>query len=538
MASCFVGFTDRGEDVLDFPINLKRSLRRLPWTAVSSFPFLVLEVWHPVGDNPYFGLTYMFFRLIRSVLAIRGCLLKDYYLEKLSSIVSVFVTSLICIGIGEMFLCSVWMMLPYINCGLSLPKTKYDVSQCADDRCEFIYPSILTRECLNETWLKFVPDIFLEFPVYSDFKNHYWYKTPDSYYSHMSFFYIWTTSRLLCIDGVFATNTLETVCSLIMLLGGFFIHNWILPGEVGSFMIQHEMRKMELEEDLSILETYCEIEKFDETKKEKFMKHYISRFLYQKAFLTDSEFQQLPYRHQSNILSNSYAPFIKSTRIFRDIDNTVITSICYKIKIELYLKGENVILPGTVPPGLFLILDGTMLAIALYPLKSAAMVRLKKGDFFGEMSICFRLATPLLIVAESNCRVLVIHRKDFESICQYFPQKTRKAIILNHRGILESTVCIFHEGREVITPPDLQAAVKVFLRNNVREFPLDVCKQSKSNKETCQVTSKFANVWIWFIMVVAMCCYPVVFLEKYVADKLELVWPENVFSASKKEFEV
>ena len=105
-----------------------------------------------------------------------------------------------------------------------------------------------------------------------------------------------------------------------------------------------------------------------------------------------------------------------------------------------------------------------MLAIAPHPLQSAAMVQLKKGDFFGEMSVCFRLATPILIVAESNCRVLIIHRDDMLSISQYFPQKSRKAIMLNHRGILDCTVCIFHESREILTPPNIQMAVKDFWR--------------------------------------------------------------------------
>ena len=533
MASCFVGYSWREADIVDFSLVLRRAKRSLAHNALVAFPYIVLELWFYLSRYPLFALGYVTLGSCLVVFKVRHCLLHDYHLKKFSSYANYFFKVAICLIILELNLTLSFLILPYLFCDQDMPNHKLEITKCYDKNCHFITTSF-PSECFNHTWFSLIEKNLLEFPVFSPNTTNtaIVYRASPVYLLNMAFIHVWTLMRQICTDGFFAINSFEAFFSLMILLFGYLTFGWILPGKVCSDLMQDEMRNMELEDDLSIVSTYCRIEHFSSKKEQRLRQYYEGRFRYQNAFLSSEEFFQLPFRHQKNILNHSYAPFIKSTRIFREIDNTVISAICHKLRVQLYLMGDNIILPATVPPGLCILLEGTMLAIAPSPINSAAAVRLKRGDVFGELSICFRLATPLLIVAETNCRVLILHRDDFSAISSFIPQKTRKAVILNHRGILDSTVCIFHESKEIMTPPGLKRAVRLFWINQHREFPLYLFFNHNKENETCHVPKKVAIGWICMVSIAALASFPATFDELYSENVLELLWPQNIFAIS------
>ena len=532
MASCFVGIRLRGEDVVDFPTVLLSVRKKLPVTIAMTFPYTLLEVWFSASRYPLYSLAYILLATFFTIRKLKQSLREDYFLGKFNSHLSYFLIIICCLLIIDLYLGIAWLMLPYLWCGMEIPNQKYTITNCYDHHCNFI--TVNLTPCLEDTWFSSITDNLIEFPVFSpnSSKQDSVYLASHAYLINMAFIHGWTLARQICIDGLSPINSLEALMSICVLLTGFFFFKWLMPGKVCSHVMQQEMRNMTLDDDLSIVSTYCQVEQFHPNKQEQLKAHYQARFWHKAAFLATPEFRELPLRHQKNIINHSYAPYIKATRIFREIDATVISCLCHKLKIKLYLKGETVILPASVPPGLSIILNGTMMAVAIHPINQAAMVRLKRGDVFGELSVCFRLATPILIVAETNCKVLMLHRDDWAALAAFIPQKTRKAVILNHRGILDSTVCIFHEGNEISIPPGLKKAIQTYWRSPNHVFPVEMCRVHVKDKDTCKIPMKFVQVWMWMVGIISLSCFYVIMLEVYSESMLELFWPQNILSIS------
>ena len=104
--------------------------------------------------------------------------------------------------------------------------------------------------------------------------------------------------------------------------------------------------------------------------------------------------------------------------LFRTLDAARIAAVAGVLRARRAERGERVIRKGDQADSMYFIVSGE---VEVDQETSAPKGRLAAGDFFGEIALIADRARTATITAQSPCKLLVLHKDDFESFMNAHP---------------------------------------------------------------------------------------------------------------------
>ena len=105
--------------------------------------------------------------------------------------------------------------------------------------------------------------------------------------------------------------------------------------------------------------------------------------------------------------------------LFRTLDAARIAAVAGVLRARRAERGERLIRKGDQADSMYFIVSGE---VDVDQETGAPLGRLAAGDFFGEIALIAERARTATITAQSACKLLVLHKDDFESFMNAHPE--------------------------------------------------------------------------------------------------------------------
>ena len=132
---------------------------------------------------------------------------------------------------------------------------------------------------------------------------------------------------------------------------------------------------------------------------------------------------------------------VKEIKLFQDLTVTEIERILGIARLQDFKTGETIIRENETGKELYVVIDGTVRISKVIPTgERVTFTLLKRGQFFGELSLLTQKAHSATAEALENTRVMVINKTDFEKFVEVAPQagfKILRAIICEISELLK-----------------------------------------------------------------------------------------------------
>jgi voltage-gated potassium channel len=119
--------------------------------------------------------------------------------------------------------------------------------------------------------------------------------------------------------------------------------------------------------------------------------------------------------------------------LFRNLDAARIAAVAGVLRARRAERGERLIRKGDQADSMYFIVSGE---VEVDQESAAPKGRLAAGDFFGEIALIAERARTATITALEPCKLLVLHKDDFESFMKAHPD-LREAVRVAARRRLE-----------------------------------------------------------------------------------------------------
>jgi CPA1 family monovalent cation:H+ antiporter len=127
------------------------------------------------------------------------------------------------------------------------------------------------------------------------------------------------------------------------------------------------------------------------------------------------------------------AGMISRVSLFASLDRKALTEIGKRLRALVVFPGEKIVATGGPPDAMYLIAAGEVIV------KGANFeVRLKEGDFFGEMGLLTDQPRNADVIADGYCHLLVLYRKDFRDLLDKRPAVRAEIEAVAARRIAET----------------------------------------------------------------------------------------------------
>ena len=122
--------------------------------------------------------------------------------------------------------------------------------------------------------------------------------------------------------------------------------------------------------------------------------------------------------------------------LFRNLDAARIAAVAGVLRARRAERGERLIRKGDQADSMYFIVSGE---VEVDQESAAPKGRLAAGDFFGEIALIAERARTATITALSACKLLVLHKDDFESFMQAHPELRDAVRVAAKRRLQEIT---------------------------------------------------------------------------------------------------
>ena len=122
-------------------------------------------------------------------------------------------------------------------------------------------------------------------------------------------------------------------------------------------------------------------------------------------------------------VSSEIAAFLRTVRVFSDIDDVDLTELALRMRPQHLRKGQVLFREGDPGNEMFIIRRGTMIISKPVTGKvEQVLARMSVGDFFGEMSLFDREPRSATLQAETEATLLGLDRDSVEHLARVSPR--------------------------------------------------------------------------------------------------------------------
>ena len=131
----------------------------------------------------------------------------------------------------------------------------------------------------------------------------------------------------------------------------------------------------------------------------------------------------LPAGDKTNVL--------RSHPLFRDLESDALDQLCRYARKRTFKRGATIFAKGDPGQSLFFIISGTVkIGVSSADGRGAIFNMVDAGEMFGEIAVLDGLARTADAIANSNCELFVIDRRDFLTLLASQPVLATKLIEL------------------------------------------------------------------------------------------------------------
>jgi CPA1 family monovalent cation:H+ antiporter len=127
------------------------------------------------------------------------------------------------------------------------------------------------------------------------------------------------------------------------------------------------------------------------------------------------------------------AGMISRVSLFASLDHKTIAEVGKRLRALVALPGEKIVAIGGPPDAMYFIAAGEVMVKA-----PTFEVKLKEGDFFGEMGLLTDQPRNADVIADGYCHLLVLYRKDFRELLDRRPAVRAEIEAVAARRIAET----------------------------------------------------------------------------------------------------
>ena len=184
--------------------------------------------------------------------------------------------------------------------------------------------------------------------------------------------------------------------------------------------------------------------------------HYIE-FKFQKhIFREEDVLNNLSMALKHEILYERCQTMIEKVEFFKDLPPYVITRIVSKLRSEIFLPNDVVVVAGYTGHAMYFVSMGT---VAMYTGGGKEICHLDDGSHFGEISLVINEPRVVTVVAVRECELLRLSRRDFQDAIEPFPDLYRQ-IRLQGMSQLENALQVGDEKTDLLVTSTSSTKIK------------------------------------------------------------------------------
>eukprot|EP00921_Rhytidocystis_pertsovi_P025435 GHVQ01041046.1.p1 GENE.GHVQ01041046.1~~GHVQ01041046.1.p1 ORF type:complete len:358 (-),score=40.69 GHVQ01041046.1:1800-2873(-) len=178
----------------------------------------------------------------------------------------------------------------------------------------------------------------------------------------------------------------------------------------------------------------------------------------------------LPHDLVDSIITVIRLQYIQHVPLFENREPSFLRGVVTRLKEHVFLPNDIIISKGDIGEDMFFIQAGK---VNVHSSNGRQIIAtLNSGDFFGEMAILKASRRTCTISAATYCKLLVLHKADFDSLLQAFPVVAQDIMrIAQHRETAnQDKNCTDHKFNHVYEAPMLANLSKSHARQSVAKL--------------------------------------------------------------------
>ncbi|XP_044262287.1 potassium/sodium hyperpolarization-activated cyclic nucleotide-gated channel 2-like [Tribolium madens] len=260
----------------------------------------------------------------------------------------------------------------------------------------------------------------------------------------MTFFRIVRCTMLVGLTEKINTSTVVMIFQITGLAMGAILQIVILA----KLMRMFQKRSSSKSKYNNLIEEIGEYMKYKELPtqlKDRILK-YVD-FKFQKhIFREEDVLSNLSSVLKQDILIHRCQKMVENVEFFKDLPTHVFLRIVTKLRSEIFLPNDVIVLAGYAGHAMYFIYMGT---VAVYTGNGKEICHLEDGSHFGEIALVINEPRVATVIAVKECELFKLSRRDFQEAIEPFPELNKKIRQLA-MSRLESTLQILSENNEEI----------------------------------------------------------------------------------------
>jgi len=232
-------------------------------------------------------------------------------------------------------------------------------------------------------------------------------------------------SQMFCIGyGQISPRCVQdaiVVCAC-MITGAMFFA--IIIATVTAILQNREMCKQEFNAQIMQLKEFTSFKKFPADMKNRLTEYFEVRFE-KRLFDEQKIMSELNPLLRRRLWSHKGKDLIQGIEFLGKAEDEFLLALVVKLKLEVYLQGDQIVNQGDVADCMFFIRQGT---VTVQIENTALEFKLKDGCFFGESCLIApgSVARQANVHAESNLHVFRLTISDFQDVLSEYPRTQKK----------------------------------------------------------------------------------------------------------------
>ncbi|RZB94442.1 potassium/sodium hyperpolarization-activated cyclic nucleotide-gated channel 1 [Asbolus verrucosus] len=190
------------------------------------------------------------------------------------------------------------------------------------------------------------------------------------------------------------------------------------------------------------IDEYMKYKELPARVKEKVF-HYLEFKFQQHIFREDEILNTVSSVLKQEILLHTCQTMIETVDFFKDLPTQVMLRLVTKLRSEIYLPNDIIVMAGYTGNAMYFIYTGT---VAVYTSTGKEVLflwgwneskhffsqicHLEDGGHFGEIALVYNEPRVATVVAVRECELFKLNRKDFQEAIEPFPELTKKIRVL------------------------------------------------------------------------------------------------------------
>ncbi|TMW58332.1 hypothetical protein Poli38472_011920 [Pythium oligandrum] len=229
-----------------------------------------------------------------------------------------------------------------------------------------------------------------------------------------SFYWALMTFTLVGTRDIAVLDMLGTwFVGLTCLLCTFIVG--VVLGELTDLVLDMDKAKKQLHESESSFEVFAKDHSIPSYLRARVSRYLAFQYAYRKGMDVELTFRDLPQNLRVQLMMDFYGKTLRELPIASYLSDTQVRGLALRLRSELYIPGDIVIVEGDPGHKVFILKKGS--ATVLWKSTGATVAKLKEGSLFGEVAFFLEATKRIASVQISALsELLVIDRRSWNSV--------------------------------------------------------------------------------------------------------------------------